>query len=132
MIATPPKRTQVFVYGTLKRGGAWHHLLKHAEYLGTAVTAHRYPMVIEGIPYLLDQPFGRAIHGEVYAADYETMRALDALEQHPNWYNRRLKEVVLNGERAQAYIYFLHENCYDQLGENEGWRRATHHSVFPV
>lgn len=119
----------VFVYGTLKRGGAWNHLLKDAEFMGTGQTLGRYPMLIDDIPYLLDENMGHQVHGELYKADAATMRALDALEQHPNWYQRKMKRVVVGGESINAFIYFLTPACYGQLGD---WQRKVFHHVYAI
>lgn len=121
--------TLVFVYGTLKRGGAWSHLLSDCEFMGSGMTLGRYPMIIDTIPYVLDENMGHQIYGEMYRVDLSTMRALDALEQHPNWYERKKKRVIVGGEPFNAYIYFLTPACYDQLGN---WSRRPFHAVYPI
>lgn len=122
-------RTHVFVYGALKKGGAWHHLLEGADFAGEGYTEAKYPMVVQGIPYLLDETGGYHVHGEMYAVDMDTIRALDALEQHPRWYKRLIKTVVIKGERIDAYIYFLTKECYDQIGD---WKSMDHHAFYKV
>ncbi len=128
MTTKPLPQTLVFVYGTLKRGGAWSHLLKSASFMGSGMTASRYPMLIDTIPYLLDEKgFGQQVFGELYSAPPAVMRALDALEQHPTWYQRKLTDVIVMGERTKAFIYFLTPDCYDP-----NWQRKTFHSVYPI
>ncbi len=122
-------KTLVFVYGTLKRGGAWSHLLDDAEFMGSGLTLGRYPMLIDDIPYLLDENMGHQIQGELYAVDASTIRALDALEQHPVWYQRKLKRVTVGGESLSAFIYFLTPACYGQLGN---WARQPFHTLYPI
>lgn len=133
MMLMPLSKTTLFVYDTLKKGGVWNHLLKHSDYIGPARTAARYPMVIQGIPYVLDKPStGHEIQGEVYDVDGKTIQALDALEQHPRWFHRRLRDVLVAGERRTAYIYFLHEAQYSMLGERDAWLRANYHSTYLI
>ena len=56
------------------------------------------------IPYLIDKPgSGNKIHGEVYEVDENMLRNLDILEDHPNYYQRRLEKVFLsNGGDAEG------------------------------
>ncbi len=124
-----PPPILVFVYGTLKRGGAWHNLLEGSEFLGSGYTEARFPMVIQGIPYLLDEMGGNHVQGELFAVNMDTLRALDALEQHPRWYCRSLKTVVVGGERRDAYVYFLTKRCYDQIGD---WQSMAFHQVYAI
>ena len=93
---------KVFVYGSLKRGFHNHaHYLSEAEYLGTDITEPAFTMYDYGsFPAII--PRGNtAIHGEVYKVDFKTLRRLDGLERHPNWYNRRL----YNTKYGYAYLY---------------------------
>lgn len=128
MLSKTFRPTLVFVYGTLKRGGAWHSLLRTAEFMGTARTVDRYPMLIQSIPYLLNESAGHHIEGEVFAIDHLTLQALDALEGHPGWYRRQLKPVTIAGDTVEAFIYFLTPKHYRKAN----WRAAPHHSVYPI
>ncbi len=121
--------TLVFVYGTLKRGGAWHHLLSDCEFMGSGQTLGRFPMIIDTIPYLLDENMGHQIHGELFKVDPSTMVALDALEGHPTWYVRRKKRVIAGGTSYEAYVYFLTPGCYADLGD---WQRRPFHHLYPI
>lgn len=127
--AMTAKRTLVFVYGTLKRGGAWNHLLRDAEFLGSGMTVDRRPMIIDGIPYLLDEDAGHQVRGELFGVDASTLRALDSLEGNGRWYERRIKTVVVSDERYDAFIYFLMSHRYHDVGD---WRARTHHAIFPI
>lgn len=71
----------VFVYGSLKRGYALHHLLESQNFLGDAVTEPRYRLFDLGqYPGLVEWPDGLAIRGEVYQVDRECLSRLDAVE----------------------------------------------------
>ncbi|MBI2388662.1 MAG: gamma-glutamylcyclotransferase [Deltaproteobacteria bacterium] len=104
---TAPTYTLCFVYGTLLRGESNHRLLQSARLVSIAITAPRYLLVDLGaFPAMLDS--GRtAVRGEVFACDAATLAALDRLEGHPRFYERR--DVVLARGPAGAQAYFLNE-----------------------
>jgi gamma-glutamylcyclotransferase (GGCT)/AIG2-like uncharacterized protein YtfP len=74
-------RPIVFVYGSLKRGYALHHLLRSAQYLGTACTQPLYRLFDLGsYPGLVEWPEGLPIHGELYAVTSQNLQRLDEAE----------------------------------------------------
>ncbi len=97
------KRHFVFVYGTLKKGERNHHLLqgcKGTKALAPGMRVHCGP----GYPYAI-RGEGTAI-GELYEVDEQTLKRLDELEGHPEYYRRELTEVVLeDGKELTAWIY---------------------------
>jgi gamma-glutamylaminecyclotransferase len=102
----------VFVYGTLKRGCGNHYTLQRADgmFVNRAVTAERYPLVVDGLPYLLDvRGSGHRVHGELYRVeDAVGWRILDHLEGHPRFYRRRVLTCeVIGGDPVEAWTYFL-------------------------
>ncbi|XP_068234655.1 putative gamma-glutamylcyclotransferase CG2811 isoform X2 [Palaemon carinicauda] len=112
-------RHSVFVYGTLKRGEPNHHWLTEKEngdalFVGTANTKEKYPLVIASrynIPYTLELPGkGENIEGEIYDVDDNMLAKLDVLEDHPKYYERKVKKAVLqdSGEEVDIWIYLLH------------------------
>ena len=71
----------VFVYGSLKRGNALHHLLESQMLTGHAVTRPLYRLFDLGLyPGLIEWPDGLDIRGEVYDVDETCLRRLDAAE----------------------------------------------------
>jgi gamma-glutamylaminecyclotransferase len=98
----------VFVYGTLRKGYVNHHLLQGARALGAARTQEDYALYLGDFPYLVrGQPVG-AVKGELYAVSPAGMRLLDQLEEHPDWYERRLAPVIdAQGSTRQAWVYFF-------------------------
>jgi gamma-glutamylcyclotransferase (GGCT)/AIG2-like uncharacterized protein YtfP len=96
-------RPRVFVYGTLRRGGANHHHLAPAQLLGTFTTPAAYTMYDLG-PYPGVVPGGdTAICGEVYRITAALLRSLDRLEDYPRHYDRHR---ILTPWGA-AWIYLL-------------------------
>uniref|UniRef100_A0A0A9VXG6 Gamma-glutamylcyclotransferase family protein n=1 Tax=Lygus hesperus TaxID=30085 RepID=A0A0A9VXG6_LYGHE len=107
---------RVFVYGTLKKGEPNHYWLEDSEkgdhkYVGEGLTKSKYPLVVAtryNIPFLLDSPGkGHNIKGEIYEVDRKMLSNLDILEDHPNFYVRRLEEIEFNSTTHQCWTYFL-------------------------
>ncbi len=93
----------IFVYGTLRKGGANHRWIKHSRCLGRWRTPPRftlydlgdYPGAVRG---------GRtAITGEIYRVDPPTLRRLDRLEDYPHLYDR----VKIASRCGPAWMYLL-------------------------
>lgn len=103
----PRTHTLIFTYGTLLCGEPNHRLLHRARLVCVAITAPRYLLVDLGaFPAMLDN--GRtAVRGEVYVCDAATLAALDRLESHPSFYERR--DVVLARGPRGAQAYFLND-----------------------
>ena len=78
----------VFVYGTLRRGGRYHHLLEQATYLGAAQTPPHYVLLDAGSYPAMLKNGTQAIHGEVYRVHEHTLKELDILEGVPELYIR--------------------------------------------
>ena len=98
----------VFVYGTLRKNLGWHHLLKNSEFISNATTKEKYTMYANSIPYVKESEKLSQIKGEIYLVDKETLKDLDSLENHPNWYFRKEIEVIEDKtqEIKSAWIYF--------------------------
>ena len=103
---------KVFVYGTLRKGLAWHSLIKNSEFIGEAKTKDKYCLYAENIPFLFKDEEVSKIKGEVYEVDELTLKNLDKLEGHPNWYYREEVSIILNTEKEIiAWVYFYPKPC---------------------
>lgn len=73
---------QVFVYGTLKRGGSNHHFLEGQRFLSTASTLTGYALYdLQGYPGMVLAPLdGERITGELWAVTARCLIDLDRLE----------------------------------------------------
>jgi gamma-glutamylaminecyclotransferase len=100
--------TLLGVYGTLKKGYSnyWAHL-DQATYLGKGYTVEKYPMVIDGIPFMIDRPGdGHNVEIDLFLVNQIDLSSVDMLEGHPNWYERKRVEVECDGKIYTPYIYF--------------------------
>ena len=98
------KTTRIFTYGTLMAGQPNHRLLLRAKRIGPARTQPRFDLVDLGPFPGMVTGGSTAVTGEVYAVDQETLAALDRLEGHPRFYQRRTIRLA-NGQWIAAYIY---------------------------
>ncbi|XP_019957634.2 gamma-glutamylaminecyclotransferase B [Paralichthys olivaceus] len=103
--------TRIFVYGTLKKGQPNYYRMfdganGKAQFLASALTAERYPLVIaskHNIPFLLNIPGqGRRVHGEIYEVDDEMLRFLDDFEGVPTLYQRTLVKLEVKARGAEG------------------------------
>ena len=110
----------VFVYGTLKRSGFNHRLLRDATYMGDAAVEGYSLTAGGGFPYAIPVEGGQA-RGEVYGVDGATMDRLDSLEGFPHHYTRDYIEAYVDGVGPiRAWIYIA---AYDIQGRilQEEW-----------
>ena len=109
--------TRVFVYGTLKRGGANHGWIARQRFVAEALTQPLYRMFdLGGYPGMIRSESGIAIVGEVWDVDLAGLAKLDVLEDIDGGEYERVP-VELQGEfadqRVEGYVY---------LRSVEGWR----------
>lgn len=113
----------VAVYGTLKKGYGNNMLLEDSTFVGSGKTTEKFPLVIRtsGLPFLLyKKNEGYNVEVELYLVNKETLRRLDMLEGHPEWYRRREISVNINelDTPITAWVYFG-PNQYDNLTYHE-------------
>ena len=97
---------KVFVYGTLKSGGALRGidtLSDQSVLIGKATTEYpdydmldlgAFPGVVSGTKF---------IQGEVWEVDEDTFHILDHIEGYPNFYNRKMVHTT----EGKAWMYYL-------------------------
>jgi gamma-glutamylaminecyclotransferase len=97
----------LFLYGTLKRGQANHHLLAGQRFLGEAVTSPFYRLFNKGPhPCLVkSEQGGVAIHGELWSVDEDTLVRLDAFEDAPYGFIRAPIDIAGFIHPVEAYFY---------------------------
>lgn len=95
----------VFVYGSLRRGGAnaMERLFPRAEFVGAARARGRLYDLGEYPGLLVDEACA-AVVGEVYEVDEETVRELDEFEATAD-YVRRLIAVSFEDRAESCWVY---------------------------
>lgn len=92
----------VFVYGTLKKGGPNHSVLASesngfAEKACNGTTAVKFPLIVgtrRNVPFVLNAPnTGHNVSGEIYSIDEKMFEHLDALELYPQLYERHILDI---------------------------------------
>ncbi|NCB43395.1 MAG: gamma-glutamylcyclotransferase [Clostridia bacterium] len=115
----------LFVYGTLKQNCSNNHLLQTAKFLGEGRTQDNYAMYVQGIPYVLKIEQRYCIHGELYVIDNKTLRRLDALEGHPDWYRREQVAILdMHNQVVTAWMY-LYPDRVGKLNPDGRYTQAT-------
>ena len=109
--------TLVFVYGTLKQGHCNHRIMQMDDAAPSELVMR--DATIKGDLYDLG-PFPAAvesksgkINGEVWDVSNQTVRHLDRLEGHPDFYKR--KKVLILGTNWHAWAYFMPEAPKDAV-----------------
>lgn len=115
---------KVFVYGTLKRGFGYFHLLKDSEYIGVGYTLASFNMKTVGFPIIQRDDDGKPVFGEVFECDDETLKRLDCLEAEGRMYNREKVYVILPDIGSAGEV----EECSIYVGHPEYWiGRGAHY-----
>lgn len=98
----------VAVYGTLKKGYSnYNRYLTGSKHVGAGKTKEKYPLVIKGLPYLIDEGGkGYNVEVDVFKVSDPVLAELDRLEGHPNWYRRKQIPIVVKGKELTCWIYF--------------------------
>ena len=117
------KDSLVAVYGTLKKGNNnYYHYLRNETFVGKGTTTMKYPMIVPGLPYVIDKPGkGHHIDIDLFAVSETAMKSLDMLEGHPTHYKRREITVLVKGKVYKAWLYF---------GQNQEYKGKHLHSTY--
>lgn len=106
----PTELHTLAVYGTLKSGHGNHsRFLSESYCLGEGRTCDDYPLVVDGLPFLIDRKGeGKRVDVEVYRVDDDTLSRIDGLEGHPDWYERKKIRIKLDkGGEVSAWVYMI-------------------------
>lgn len=118
------QRTELFVYGTLRRGEPAHALLVGAELVAAAVrTAPAFELLDLGEYPALVGGGSTAVAGEVYAVPSELLARLDEYEGCPELYVRRPLRLA-SGRTAEAYHLRVAPPSPRRIADGDWLRRA--------
>ena len=94
--------SNVFVYGTLKKGMGNHDLLGDSDFLGECVIPGTLINLGAFPAYIITEEKG-TVTGEVYELKEPVFLTLDRLEGYPDFYNRVLRETPF----GEAWVYYI-------------------------
>lgn len=103
----------LFVYGSLKRGGALHHELEalQARFLGLAkVQGDLFHIKGKSWPGAFPTANQSYVHGELYkmAKPAETLKKLDEVEDCKHGlFTRKLVDAWAGNRKVKAWVYFF-------------------------
>jgi gamma-glutamylcyclotransferase (GGCT)/AIG2-like uncharacterized protein YtfP len=130
----PLRPIYVFVYGTLMKGNGNHdRFLLNSTFIGNGSTSGElYDVAGGGFPILVytanPTPL---VYGEVYEVTSSTLKKLDMLEGHPEWYQRVEKQIRMKDRSklvAYAYTQFRSRIKPGLLGkriDSGSWKQVT-------
>ena len=117
---TKPELYTIFVYGSLKRGMKAHFFLEDSTFVGTALTFEKYLLTSTRYPFLSKAKQLCHVKGEVYEIDQELLERLDQYEGAPDYYQREIIKVRLDGseEIKEVQAYFCESEVGTKIHEN--------------
>lgn len=96
---------KMFVYGSLRKGYHNHdRFLTGCRYVGDGITNPEFTMITLGNFPGVFAGGDTAIKGEIYEVNLPTLRQLDRLEGHPDFY-RRTAITLQDGMEVRIYLY---------------------------
>lgn len=105
------KTPYMFVYGTLMSGFSNSRLLRNSLLVDRGTTEEEYTLAVSSIPFLVEEDGKNYVSGEVYKVDEKTLNAIDQLEGHPDWYERKVISIITEqGDKLQAWAYFMQKS----------------------
>jgi gamma-glutamylcyclotransferase (GGCT)/AIG2-like uncharacterized protein YtfP len=115
-------RTNLFVYGTLKKNGRLHSVLGNSsEFVGTYVTAdNKYDLFsyAKSFPILVAREKGFRIRGEVWSVTPETMDRVNAIESGSSYYPFQIdvmNEVTKEYEVGSVLVFMFPGNNHSLM-----------------
>lgn len=124
----------IAVYGTLKYGYSnYHRYLGDSTYIGSGTTKNKYPLIIKGLPYLINKKgVGHNVIVDVFRINDDTLARLDKLEGHPNWYERKQVQINVEKEEVKCWVYFNNREKDEDNIYHKIYRQDTSNFFAPL
>ena len=121
----------IAVYGTLKKNYSNYYSYLNglgSTHIGGGKTKDKYPLVISGLPYLVDKKgTGHNVEVDVFEVTGSVLADVDMLEGHPNWYRRKQIPITLkDGSTIVAWIYFNPQEIFKHTTLHKTYVQQTY------
>ena len=94
---------KLFVYGTLKEGGKWHHILENSKFVGDGkLSGFEMYVLKDGFMPMIKESPGDVVYGEIYEVNDSTLDRIRLLERQ---YKEMSVNVVIDGVSLKCYAY---------------------------
>ena len=116
------------VYGTLKRGGFYNHIIAgRGRYIDTRRNSGwRMYDNFGKYPYAVRGDVDDIIVVELWQIPAELLSKVDDLEDYPGYYQRtQLEFEIEGGEKVKAYFYFVDQKQVEGLARIESGEWAV-------
>lgn len=123
----------IAVYGTLKKGFSnYYAYLSDSNYICKGKTSMKYPLVVDGLPYLIEAPgIGHFVDVDIFKVTEACLQRLDRLEGHPNFYKRKQIEIkTLRGNYITCWVYFNMTNTHEGKQHHRTFEQPVYKESF--
>lgn len=150
-----PKKHYLFIYGTLKKGGKRHSLLKGSDFISDAVTGVNYdlkrttktptnydfPILFKNNKFVKGRQYLSRVIGELYHVNDDLLGILDGVEAVPRLYTRTTSTVyhwdAKNNhikDQVDAYMYVGNHDYWENtnLFECPKFSEKIPHLYYPI
>ena len=128
--SSPEKKgnyTNIFVYGSLRKGMGLNPVLSSSVLLGTVQTLPKYTMYDLGAFPCITKDGDSSITGDVYRVDLDTLSQLDMIEGVPNLYVRdeiETEDIYIDNVGKLYAYYWASDDIVlteDYIVKNGNW-----------
>lgn len=96
----------VFVYGSLKKGKNNHRFMGNSKFIGQAYMEGAELYDVGAFPALkFVDDTSLLVQGELYEVTEKTLKTLDILEGHPDYYRRYFCTCLMDNKSIPCYVY---------------------------
>ncbi len=117
-------KKMIFVYGTLLRGEHNDLYMASSRFIKDGETLPQYELYNLGSFPALAEGGGVSVKGEIYEVSPKDLKLIDALEGHPDWYERRPLELK-DGTKVETYIMPKHNVKDYPIIDSGDWRKRS-------
>lgn len=112
----------LFVYGTLKSGGRFNHVLENSNMIHDFALVSGKIMDNGQYPFMSEEK-GSFVHGEIYEVDHKTLSEIDQIEgfhkygndKHNLFVRKKSLALLGNNEHVLCWAYYGNQPEFDRI-----------------